>query len=206
MSVFDPLRHQAGAPLIRAPVFEQHLHTISCYSTDTCMKDTILVTTQDPLEDILAAHNSAAWSINLEKRANALKWLVCARKGDAGERRAFVICEITGFAVDHDASAASSRTKYAVQFEKFAPIDCRVEWNRGQNPVRLGQLKDVLKDCQIPDLEDLIPAPPKSLAYSYSKREPRTAAGRGLTIAEAKRGLAVTYGVAEDAIRIVIEV
>jgi hypothetical protein len=166
------------------------------------MNDTLCVTTRDPLQDILAANNSAAWFLQ-PKRARMARYLVCAAMDSddpSRNRRPFLIAEISNVVLDPEASA--KRPRYAVCFQRYAALDVAQEkpLTGSQNPVRWGEHEKLIT-ARLDRLawKDV---PSKSLPYSYSVREPRVA---GLTIEEAKRGLAARFGVSEGAITITIQ-
>lgn len=166
------------------------------------MDDTVAVTTADSLEDILAANNSAAWSLDVGKHGANLKYLICARKTASGKRQAFLLCLIRNFSVDPGATSRSSRTKYAIEFHQYLGIDKEVDdWRAGQNPVRVGSLSHFLKGFVPPAPEEFETAPKKTRPYSYSQAP----TDRGLTIAQAKAGLALHFGIPESAVRISLD-
>lgn len=160
--------------------------------------DTIAVSTADTREAILAANNSAAWTLNVAKWGNQLKWLVCMRK-EGTQRRPFLLCRVSNITLRADPN--DPRPRYAIEFDQFADLPPRTPLVEGtQYPVRLDTLKAFHIDA---DELELRPAPPKTLDYSYSPRigaEPET----GVSIAEAKRRLAIGLGVREEQIDITI--
>ena len=169
------------------------------------MEDTLCIRTRDSLAKILSANNSAAWFLKV-KRARAAKYLVCVSidpDHPQHKRRAFLVAEISE--VTLDSSASQERSRYAICFQRYAllePLDQPV-MTGSQNPVRWGQLADFISvEAERLAWED---APPKTRAYSYSTQEPREAQG-GLSVEEAKRGLAARFGVPEGAITITISV
>lgn len=160
--------------------------------------DTIAVSTADTREAILAANNSAAWTLNVAKWGNKLKWLVCMQK-EGTQRRPFLLCRVSNITLRADPN--DPRPRYAIEFDQFADLPPGTPLVDGtQYPVRLDALKAFHVDAG--ELK-LRPAPPKTLDYSYSPRidaEPET----GISIAEAKRRLAIGLGVREEQVDITV--
>lgn len=171
------------------------------------MIDTIAVTTEDPATEILAARNSAAWSINVRRWTGQLRYLLCIRKS-GGERRAFLICKNLRFVQDIDATNRSKgkRRKYAIEFDEFAVVDTPAKWKKSQNPVQFGELSDLLPKGTIPsEFQKAPPKKPNAPRFSYSRKQPDNAGITGMSVAEAKRALAARFGVPEEAITITIQ-
>lgn len=159
--------------------------------------DTVAVSTQDSREAILAANNSAAWRLNLAKWRGQLKYLVCLRK-EGPKRRAFLVCKISAIRLRQ--SAEDRRPRYAIEFNEYADLPSSVRPVHGsQYPVRFGSLSTFGVDGKVLVFR---PAPPKTLPYSYSRDDDRTESG--ITIAEAKRLLAIGLGVPEAQIEIMV--
>jgi hypothetical protein len=168
------------------------------------MTDTLCVTTRDPLEDILAANNSAAWFLQ-PRRARQAKYLVCAamdRDRPDIDRKPFLVAEISDVVLDP--AASKHRPRYAISFERYALVDAEKakRLTGSQNPVRWRNLSDLISVSANQLRWQHVS--PKTLPYSYSRREPREPSGIGLSIDEAKTGLAARFGVSEDAIEIII--
>src|SRR5690349_2395953 len=101
--------------------------------------DTIAVSTADTREAILAANNSAAWTLNVGKWGNQLKWLVCMRK-EGTHRRPFLLCRVSNIMLRADPN--DPRPRYAVEFDQFADLPADTPLVEGtQYPVRLDSLK-----------------------------------------------------------------
>lgn len=168
------------------------------------MEDTLCVRTRDTIDDILAANNSAAWFLQ-PRRARAARYLVCAgldRERSSEERRPFLVVEISEVVLDPDAS--KERARYAICFERYALLDPEQQdvLTGSQNPVRWGALEDFVSNA--PDELKWVQAPEKSLPYSYSRRVSREPVQGGLSVDEAKKGLALRFGVPEASITITI--
>lgn len=168
-------------------------------------QDSLFIFTADPAKDCLAANNSAAWRLNLQ-RAQSAKYLILARNdkssGDS-HGAAFLIAKISAVVPRVDV-ASGEDGRYAILFEEAAEIDQRDAWKRSQMPVRYVNASELLG--RDPETFDFQPVPRKTLKWSYSRRtksdEPFGV--RKLTIAEAKEGLAAQFGCTVSDIEITI--
>jgi hypothetical protein len=170
------------------------------------MQDTISVTTQDDVADILSAGNSAAWSLNVKQWSSRLTNLVCLRKTGTRDRAAFLICRDLSFSVDEEATRVADRLKYAIEFRRYALIELPVALSSSQNPVRITTLSDLFGADhlnELPSEDSFQHVGPKELPFSYSRRAPR-APRPGIDISQAKRLLSQHYDVPEPAIQIII--
>lgn len=165
--------------------------------------DTIAVSTADSKEAILAANNSAAWTLDYTKRKDQLKYLVCLRK-EGTKRRAFLICRISDIRLRPDPS--DPRPRYSIEFSEFSDVPEDAKQIEGtQYPVRFGKLSKADEDFGFdPRKLTFRKAPAKTLDYSYSPRVEERPPDIGIGIAEAKRRLAIGLGVREDQIDITI--
>jgi hypothetical protein len=165
--------------------------------------DTIAVTTQDAREDLLDANNSAAWSLNYDEWARKLKWLVIVRNIGSGLRQPVLLCPIDAVVCRPD--SRDKRKKYSIEFKRFVDLSAEnaPAYSTGtQNPVALERLSKFLAvDPQELTFSDV---PDKSIPYSYSRRTGEAQQDEGLTIAEAKRRLALHLGVSPETIDITI--
>jgi hypothetical protein len=118
------------------------------------------------------------------------------------DRRPFLIAEISDVVLDP--AASKHRPRYAICFERYAQLqpEQAEKLTGSQNPVRWCDLSDLVR--KDPSQLHWHHAPSKSLPYSYSRREPREPSGVGLSIEEAKKGLAARFGVDENAVEITI--
>jgi hypothetical protein len=165
--------------------------------------DAIMVNTRDSAEAILAAHGSAAWSLN-SGRASQAKWLVCARNDpERGERHgeAFLVGRISQIAPRPD--GGEGRTRFVIGISEWAPVQRPNAWRGGQFPLTYGTLEEFIGV----GADSLVfqPLPERTREFSYSEEPPpRRKAEAGITIPEAKRRLAIHLGVSEDQIAISI--
>jgi hypothetical protein len=161
--------------------------------------NTIAVSTADSKEAILAANNSAAWTLNFEKWHSKLRYLVCLQK-EGRQRRAFLVCKISAVRLRPD--PRDPRPRYIIEFDEYAEPPADTPLIAGsQYPVRFGR-PETFK-VKLGELS-FQKAPRKTLDYSYSARAPAAREEAGITISEAKRLLAIGLGVREDQIEITI--
>ena len=88
--------------------------------------------------------------------------------------------------------------RYLIQFSKFARVNIPEIWKGDRNPVKYATLEDLGIDPSTLKWETM---PEQS---EKKNTLPKTPSGLGLTLAEAKKGLALTFGVPPDAIEITI--
>src|SRR3954447_18968388 len=100
-----------------------------------------------------------------------------------------------------DVVPAARKGRFLILFSEYAVIDVPDAWDGGRNPVSYRSLKrlglDPSKLSWKPMPERRKPAPDVNPAGAKSE-------AAGLTMAEAKKGLAISFGVKPDAIEIVI--
>lgn len=167
--------------------------------------DTIVTFTSRTLDEILASGGSQAWRLS-PIAAREASYLVCARnknsdwsEGPEPHASAFLIGRVSGIT-----AAPENPSRWMVQISEWAPLDIPNLWTFGRNPIHYTTLVDLMIDAAklpfapLPEIEDDRPTRPTRAADAV------TGASKPLTIAEAKRGLAATFGVGEDAIEITI--
>jgi hypothetical protein len=175
---------------------------------DSC----ILVFTSRSVEQLTAQGGSQAWVLD-PKRARGHRYVVCAWNStgeyvqNSGARQhgeAYLVAPITSI---EPAAPPEEANRYIIRFSSFARVAIPNVWPHGQrNPVFYTTLHDLGID---PDALDFTEAPP-SVVPDHSRESllalPPAPSGavHALTIAAAKVGLAAHYGVAPDAIEIVI--
>lgn len=171
-------------------------------------EDAIMVFTGRPPQQILEEGGTQAWALN-PRRARKCEYVVCVQNQSTLERfsptephdQAFLIGKITEVALseeqptDPDAKPARYIIKFR-EFERIA-IDASTVRDKNRNPVSYIDLASL-------GINKL------SLKLSRSREDTPRALGEpipvahSLTIAEAKAGLAQTFGVSEDSIEITI--
>ncbi len=169
-------------------------------------EDTVAVFTARSPSRIVREGGSQAWVLN-PVRAKQCTWLVCTQNRhnsdhdfeDASEPHgsAFLIGRISGLRRSEE---NANEERWLITISEYALINQPKVWGGWRNPVRYTSLADLGIDPSGLSFQPL-----RATEESSPKAAADTShAGRGLTIAEAKRGLALTFGVEEDAIEITI--
>ena len=170
-------------------------------------ENAIVVFTARSPERIIKEGGSQAWVLN-PARAKRCSWLVCTQNrhnpdyefSDATEPHgsAFLIGKISAIRKSED---PHDQVRWRIEISESARIDHPNAWDHGRNPVRYTSLEDLgievdgLKFEPLPSLRD---APVQTKPYVPGS------ARTSLTIPEAKKALALTFGVAPEAIEITI--
>ena len=177
------------------------------------MTDTIVLFTAKSTERILREGGTSSWRLD---RGNARRctYAVCVRNahsswGDGMENHhaGFLIGKVADVVPTSPTpeNSESPKDRYLIQFSKFARIDVPNAWPRGyRNPVRYSSLQELGIDPAHLKWETM---PEPTDAPSAEDDEPMAAIprpGEALTIAQAKQGLALTFGVPPEAVEITI--
>lgn len=157
------------------------------------MSDVVSVFTSKSVETILADGGSQSWALDRTRAARCDYLVVCrnAHSGPEGaepHRAAFLVGKVSDV-------VASTETdgRFKILISEYANVSWEEAWQEGRrNPVAY------FKDN---DFEDDDGNPRDFKALPFKKLD---TAVQGLTIAEAKAGLAVAFGVPESAIQITI--
>jgi hypothetical protein len=160
----------------------------------------LAVFTGNSVDEILAVGGSASWVLN-EKHAKRQRYLVCIRNSQAVDfsnhephGAAFLVGLIKDLRhVGHDAKGLK---RWTVEISEYAPVLCKAAWKEWRNPVKYTTLEELGIDPKGLKFQPM-PAPTKAETAA-----PPTV--RPLTIAEAKRGLALQFGVPMESIDILI--
>jgi len=165
--------------------------------------EVMAVLTQDTIEKILKDGGSGNWVLD-PKRANAFKYLVCCRKlrwdnrsENIPNRAPFLVGAIKGFTEHKAGEEGRGQKRYFIEFSSYAlvanpkPPKEERDW---RNPIAYRTFQDLDIDPTTLEFKSL-PEPAQEAARSEDKP---------MTIAEAKRALAKSFGVNPDDIDIVI--
>lgn len=175
----------------------------------------IVVFTARSPQRIVREGGSASWVLNAGRAENC-DYLVCTQNqrnswGDATQEHgsAFLIGRISGLEAMPE---ENGQMRWLIAISEYAFIDTQNVWQGWRNPVRYATLEDLGID---PDTIDFKPMPPRSAnaaedavlegsdADSADSPDDGVIA-RALSIADAKTGLALMFGVSPDNIEIVI--
>lgn len=157
---------------------------------------TAVVFTAKSVERLIEEGGTSSWKVD-RNNARACAYAVCTRnahaswvEGSEPHAAAFLIGKVKDVvpAPDHE-------NRYLFTFSEFARLDLPNVWKGDRNPVKYSSLEALGIDASKLQWEPM-PTDQKPT----SKAETR----KPLTIAEAKKALAQTFGVAPDAIEITI--
>lgn len=176
--------------------------------------DALIVFTAKSTELILQRGGTDSWVLSPASMRD-VRYVVCTRNTareldeEDGPRteahgEAFLVGKVSGL---KPVGERNGRKRYLVQMSEYARVSEPNFWTHDRNPTRYTDT-DSLRERRIDvDKLDWLPMPDTDgvIGVMPSAREATApSAGEGLTIAEAKRGLSVKFGVPEDAIQIVI--
>jgi len=166
----------------------------------------IAVFTGKSLEKILAAGGTSSWRLN-RSHARLCPLVVCTRNAHSDvDERPGQEAHGSGFLVGRIKDVIPSPTeedRWLIEFSEYAKIDAAGVWKGERNPVKylkseelsaLGIDFEKLQWQPMPEAQELAKFKSKTL-------EPITGA---LTIAQAKRGLALNFGVPSESVEITI--
>lgn len=160
-------------------------------------ENAVVVFTAKSPESIVRDGGSQSWKLD-PARAKKCEWLVCTQNahnpepyadGNEPHGSAFLVGRISRISPSTDTDG-----RWKIEISDYARINQPDVWAGDRNPVRYTHLDTLGIDLDGVDFHKL-------------ERDTATAnqtASAGLTIAQAKAGLAKTYGVDVDAIEIVI--
>lgn len=162
--------------------------------------------TAKSVERILAEGGTSSWRLD-RNHARQCGFAVCTRnahadwvEGPEAHHSAFLLGQIRDVVpcLPTAENKEAPENRYLIQFSKFARVNIPEIWKGDRNPVKYATLEDLGID-------------PATLKWETMPEEsekkntlPKTPSTLGLTLAEAKKGLALTFGVPPDAIEITI--
>lgn len=174
----------------------------------------LIVFTAKSIELIHQQGGTSSWVLSPASMRD-VRYVVCTRNTDRtideelGPRpeahgEAFLVGKVTGM---KQLKYENNRKRYLVQMSEYARVSVEDFWTHDRNPTRYTDT-DTLRERGI-DVDKLewLPMNGTDGIIRVMPNAPEAvlpSAGVGLTIAEAKRGLAIKFGVPEDAIQIVI--
>ncbi|WP_280220655.1 hypothetical protein [Nocardia neocaledoniensis] len=173
------------------------------------IENAIVVFTGKSAEKILREGGSQAWKLD-PSRARRCEWLVCTQNahnyedyadGAAPHGSAFLVGRISRISPSTDPGCED---RWLIEIDEYARIDQPKVWGGERNPVRYTNLAGLGIDLDEVEFKKLERATTAAAATAAVAAAATAAAAGGLTIAQAKAGLAATYGVTADSIEIVI--
>jgi len=166
------------------------------------MRNTIVVFTAKSTQHILQEGGTSSWRLD-RNHARQCVFAVCTRnakaywvEGPEPHHSAFLVGKVS------DVVPCPKREgRYLVQFSEYARVSVPNVWNGARNPVKYSSLQDLGIDPLGLKWEPIQPLgePPECTPQAT-----RINASSPLTVTEAKRGLALTFGVSPEAIEIII--
>lgn len=172
-------------------------------------KEVVVVFTARSPARIVEEAGSQAWILN-PARAKLCKWLVCTQNrhnpdhefSDATEPHgsAFLIGKVSGVRRSREEGAED---RWLIGISEYALVNIPDVWKAWRNPVRYMSLDELGIDVSALKFESLR----KRKEEAGSVDAPPTAtpvAPDMMTITEAKKALALTFGVSPDAVEITI--
>ncbi|HEU5341667.1 hypothetical protein [Edaphobacter sp.] len=183
------------------------------------MSEIAVVFTARSIERILAEGGTSAWRLD-PNRTCRCEFVVCTRnahgrwdQGDWGvgpepHHAAFVIGKIQKVvpSTAPPENGESAKSRYLIQFSEFARVNIPNVWKGDRNPVKYMSLENLDIDFSKLKWESL-PEPTNALTLVTETTSvlsaPKATFG-ALTMAEAKKGLALTFNVPPEAIEITI--
>jgi hypothetical protein len=172
-------------------------------------EDVIVVFTARSPERIVREGGSQAWVLNAA-RAKQCSWLVCTQNrhnpnhefSDATEPHgtAFLIGKVSGIRKSTE-DKHIGKERWMIGISAFARVNIPDAWDHGRNPVRYTSLAQLKID---PAQLEFQPLPQEPGKIPTSTPPATSSSTSTLTIAEAKKALAATFGVDPDAVEITI--
>jgi hypothetical protein len=164
-------------------------------------QDAIVVLTSETVEAILSRGGTGDWVLS-PKKAGTCKYVVCCRKlawnnkkEGIPRRAAFLIGLISGLGKKLDSENARNQPRFLIELSEYATFEKADAWKEGRNPVSYKTLRALGIDLRGLKFK------PMPLPASAKSEGP---GGAPMTIAEAKKALAASFGVSPDDVEIII--
>jgi len=163
----------------------------------------IVVFTSETVETVLNQGGTGGWVLS-PKTAGSCKYVVCCRnpawnnrKEGIARRAAFLIGLIAGLQKKPDSENDRGQPRFLIEMYEYATFERAEVWNqKARNPVSYKTLKELGIDLRGLKFKPMpVPAPFAKLGG---------AGGAPMTIADAKKALAATFGVSPDDVEITI--
>jgi hypothetical protein len=162
----------------------------------------VLVFTSETTETILSRGGTGDWVLN-PKKASTCKYVVCCRKTawnnkkeGFAHRSAFMVGLISGLHKRPGSENDRGQPRYLIELSEYATFERAAVWKEGRNPVSYKTLRSLGID-----LRTLRFKPMKIPAASAKSG---STSGVPMTILDAKKALAATFGVSPDDVEITI--
>jgi hypothetical protein len=159
-----------------------------------------VIFTAKSIERILRERGTSSWRLD-RNHARRCEFVVCTRnakahwvEGPESHHSAFLVGKVKDVI-----PSPEDNNRFPIQFSEYARVDIRDVWKGDRNPVKYTALEDLgidpttLKWERMPAVDE-----PKPITPAISSGV------APLTMVEAKKGLALTFGVSPEAIEITI--
>jgi hypothetical protein len=162
----------------------------------------IVVFTSETVQTILSHGGTGDWVLS-PKTAGTCKYVVCCRKPawdnkkeGIAHRAAFLIGLIAGLHKKPDSENDRGQPRFLIELSEYATFERAKVWKEGRNPVSYKTLGGLGIDPRGLKFKPMpIPAP---------SAKPAGTSGAPMTIADAKKALAASFGVSPDDVEITI--
>jgi len=173
--------------------------------------EAVVVFTAKSAQRIIEEGGTSSWRLD-RSHARQCGYAVCTRnthadwaEGTEAHHSAFLVGKISDVVACEPTpeNNEAPNNRFLIQFSEYAIVDIPGVWKGDRNPVKYADLSDLginsatLKWKKMPEVAE------KADSGASSKRT-ETARIRPLSMTDAKKGLAVTFGVSPDAIEITI--
>jgi hypothetical protein len=165
-------------------------------------QDAIAVLTSETVETILSRGGTGDWVLS-PKKAGTCKYVVCCRKPawnnkkeGIARRAAFLIGLIVDLHKKPDSENDRNQPRFLIKLSEYATFERVDVWKEGRNPVSYKTLKAMGIDLRGLKFKPM-PVPAPSAKSGGTGSAP-------MTIADAKKALAVSFGVSPDDVEITI--
>lgn len=170
-----------------------------------------VVFTAKSIERILREGGTSSWRLD-RNHARQCEFVVCTRnayadwvEGQEAHHSAFLVGKVRDV-VPCEATLENNegeKNRYLIQFSEFARVNVAEVWKGDRNPIRYVPVEELGIDLSSLKWE---PMPELGNAQEpVGQVAPvKSVGGQPLTMAEAKKGLALTFNVAPEAIEITI--
>jgi hypothetical protein len=166
-----------------------------------------VVFTAKSVERILREGGTSSWRLD-RNNARRCDYAVCTRnahadwvEGTESHHSAFLIGKIRDVVpcTPTPENNESPKNRYLIQFSEFARVNIADVWKGDRNPVKYATLAELGIDASKLKWETMPEHAPSTITTPATRSGPMP-----LTMAEAKKGLALTFGVTPEAIEITV--
>lgn len=175
-------------------------------------EEALVFLTFKPTDVIFQNGGTSSWALNLN-RARKCRFALLSRnakdkrtpaRAPEPHHQGFMVGKISDVT-----PAPDDPGDWLVEFSEFAEINFDELWKGDRNPVRYAKVEDLEKEFNFRfDKLDWQPMPPRGetveAAIAPPRGRQRSTGVQPLTMADAKAGLALTFGVSPEAVEITI--